>query len=177
MRVVVNSLYELEASFLNYGQGKIATSLEHFRNSPLVIANVATNCKLAEKNLDSLKSLNDSYALKIGLKILLFPSNTFNKESRTNEEIKQYFTEKYPGTIGGSCFYISEKISVFGNDIHPLFQYLIQQQPGMFFDSIKWNYTKFYVNMDGLVVHRMSPVGLPIRFKSTFERILIEGKQ
>jgi glutathione peroxidase len=48
---------------------------------------------------------------------------------------------------------MAEKISVKGEDIHPLFQYLTSKEKnGQMNADIKWNFTKFLINKEGKLV-------------------------
>jgi phospholipid-hydroperoxide glutathione peroxidase len=46
------------------------------------------------------------------------------------------------------------KINVNGNDAHPLYNFLKAQQHGTFGDFIKWNFSKFLVDAQGVPVKR-----------------------
>ena len=46
------------------------------------------------------------------------------------------------------------KINVNGNDAHPLYKYLKSKQHGTFGDFIKWNFSKFLIDADGIPVKR-----------------------
>jgi len=92
-----------------------------------------------------------------GLAILGFPCNQFGgQEPGTNEEIKA-FADGY-----GVKFDMFEKIDVNGSDAHPLWKYLKAKQGGMLIDAIKWNFTKFVVNKEGIPVARFGPTDDPI---------------
>ncbi|CAB4055768.1 GPX4 [Lepeophtheirus salmonis] len=74
-----------------------------------------------------------------------FPCNQFgNQEPGTNAEIKEY-AAKY-----GVQFDMFSKINVNGPDAHPLFKYLKDKQGGTFGDFIKWSFTKFVIDKDGV---------------------------
>ena len=48
---------------------------------------------------------------------------------------------------------MAEKVSVKGDDIHPLFKYLVDEAEKLGFeDPIKWNFTKFLVDENGKLV-------------------------
>ena len=86
--------------------------------------------------------------------MLAFPANNFkNQEPGTNEEIKSFCTLNY-----NVSFPLFSKISLKGDDIHPLYQYLTSEDtnPG-FAGEISWNFTKFLVNRQGRVAARFEP--------------------
>jgi glutathione peroxidase len=47
-----------------------------------------------------------------------------------------------------------QKVSVKGDDIHPLFKWLITQPNPDFTGEIKWNFEKFLLDEKGVLVHR-----------------------
>ena len=92
-----------------------------------------------------------------GLRILAFPCNQFgSQEPGTNEEIIA-FVGKY-----GVQFDMFDKIDVNGNHAHPLYEYLKSKQGGTLGNFIKWNFTKFVINKEGLPVARFAPTDDPI---------------
>jgi len=84
-----------------------------------------------------------------GLEILAFPANNFGgQEPGTNAEIKAFCSgadSKYSVT-----FPLFAKISVLGEDQHPLFKTLTAQ-PSPIGGDPKWNFTKFLVDRTGKV--------------------------
>uniref|UniRef100_A0AAY4EAM3 Glutathione peroxidase n=1 Tax=Denticeps clupeoides TaxID=299321 RepID=A0AAY4EAM3_9TELE len=92
-----------------------------------------------------------------GLRILAFPSNQFGRqEPGTNSVIKE-FARSY-----NARFDMFSKIEVNGDNAHPLWKWLKQQnQLGLKWISIKWNFTKFLINREGQVVKRYSPMDDP----------------
>ena len=93
-----------------------------------------------------------------GLRILGFPCNQFgSQEPGTNEEIKEFATSNYNVT-----FDMFSKIDVNGDDTHPLWVFLKAKQGGFLMDRIKWNFTKFVIDKEGLPVARFGPMDDPI---------------
>jgi glutathione peroxidase len=80
--------------------------------------------------------------------ILGFPANNFgDQEPGTNQQIAQFCTGEY-----GVSFPMFEKISVAGDDQHPLYQQLsVEGGPPT------WNFTKYLVDRQGRVVARFDP--------------------
>ena len=123
----------------------------------MVIVNVASKWGLTDVNYTQLVELHNKYSESHGLRILGFPCNQFgSQEPGTDEEIKA-FAEKY-----GVKFDMFSKIKVNGSDAHPLFEYLKKKQGGTLGSFIKWNFTKFLINKDGIPVARYSPQTSPI---------------
>lgn len=65
-----------------------------------------------------------------------------------------------------------EKINVNGENAHPLWKYLKQEQPGKFGDLIKWNFTKFVVDKKGKVVERHASAVKPSKIAKSIEDLL-----
>jgi glutathione peroxidase len=81
-----------------------------------------------------------------GFTILGFPANNFGaQEPGSNEEIQEFCRINY-----GVTFPIFSKISVKGDDIHPLYKYLTEKETNPEFGGeIKWNFNKFLVGKTG----------------------------
>lgn len=124
-----------------------AEDLASYRGKVVVIVNVASRCGYTPQY----EGLEKLYREKKdqGLVILGFPANNFgSQEPGTNAEIARFCTEKFAVT-----FPMFEKISVKGEDQHPLYKRL-SSQPAPIGGDPKWNFTKFVVDRDGKVVAR-----------------------
>jgi glutathione peroxidase-family protein len=53
------------------------------------------------------------------------------------------------------------KINVNGDGAHPLYKFLKSKVDGTFGNFIKWNFSKFLINRDGVPVKRYSPTTEP----------------
>lgn len=144
-------------------------SLADYRGKVLLIVNVASKCGLT-KQYEGLEALyRDKSAA--GLEVLGFPANNFRgQEPGTDEEIATFCSTSYDVT-----FPMFSKISVTGEDIHPLYQGLTKAQPAATGDGamrerlkgfgvetgspsdVVWNFEKFLVGRDGEVVGRFAP--------------------
>ncbi|MFT4614674.1 MAG: glutathione peroxidase [Bacteroidia bacterium] len=93
-----------------------------------------------------------------GLTVLAFPCNQFGaQEPGTNEEILKFAQSNYQIN-----FPMFSKIEVNGDDACELFQILTSALPdeeGK--NEITWNFTKFLVDAQGMVVARYSPMVTP----------------
>jgi glutathione peroxidase-family protein len=56
---------------------------------------------------------------------------------------------------------MSSKVNVNGENAHPLWKFMKQQQGGTLGSFIKWNFTKFLVDKKGNVVQRYGPTTNP----------------
>ncbi len=112
-------------------------SLADYKGDVLLIVNVASFCGNTPQ-YKNLESLYVAYKDK-GFKILAFPANNFGaQEPGTNEEIKTFCDNTYNVT-----FDLFSKISVKGDDQHPLYRYLTTETD--FKGDIGWNFAKFLV--------------------------------
>jgi glutathione peroxidase len=127
--------------------------LADYKGDVLLIVNVASFCGNTPQ-YKNLESLYVAYKDK-GFKILAFPANNFGaQEPGTNEEIKSFCDNTYHVT-----FDLFSKISVKGDDQHPLYRYLTTETD--FKGDIGWNFAKFLVDRNGKVVARYAPKKLP----------------
>jgi glutathione peroxidase len=121
-------------------------ALADYKGEVLLIVNTASRCGYT-KQYKTLEQLHEKYKGK-GLRILAFPANNFGaQEPGTNAEIKEFCE-----TTFGVSFDMFAKISVKGDDMHPLYRYLTTQAG--FDGDIKWNFNKFVVDPTGKVVAR-----------------------
>ncbi len=122
------------------------TTLAAYKGKALLIVNTASLCGYTPQYA-SLQKLYETYKDK-GFEVLAFPANNFGKqEPGSNSEIKEFCTRKFKTT-----FPLFEKISVKGDDIHPLYKYLTSV-PG-FEGDIRWNFSKFVIDSTGKVTAR-----------------------
>lgn len=126
---------------------------------------------MTTKNYTQLAKLHAKYAESKGLRLLLFPCNQFGgQEPWPEEKIKEFamgFSNKEGCT---TTFELFSKINVNGNDAHPLFQYLKKKQGGTLGDFIKWNFTKFLVDKEGIPVKRYAPNVDPFTVEKDFDK-------
>ena len=59
-------------------------------------------------------------------------------------------------------FDLFAKIDVNGTNADPLFAFLKEKQAGFLLNAIKWNFTKFIINKEGVPVCRLGPMDDPI---------------
>lgn len=124
-------------------------SLSKFQGKALLIVNVASKCGFT-KQYTGLQELYEKYRDR-GLVVLGFPANNFGaQEPGTNTQIKNFCSTRFDVT-----FPMFSKISVKGDDIHPLYKYLTdpEKNPG-FAGPIQWNFNKFLIGRDGKTIAR-----------------------
>ena len=114
------------------------------RGKKVMIVNTASKCGYTPQY----KELEELYEMEggDGFVILGFPANNFaNQEPGTAAEIRQFCTENY-----GVTFPMMEKISVKGNDMHPLYKWLTEKARNGVMDSeVKWNFQKYLIDENG----------------------------
>lgn len=126
--------------------------LASYRGKVLLIVNVASHSNFTAQ-YQSLESLYEKYKDQ-GLVVLAFPSDDFGKEEPGgNDEIKKFVGEKYKTT-----FPLFAKISLTGEHVAPLYQYLTDKVANPTTGGpIRWNFTKFLVDREGKVAQRFEP--------------------
>lgn len=139
---VAMSIYDFKVPALDGG----TIDLSKYKGKKIMIVNTASKCGNTPQ-YEGLQQLQDKY--KNTLVIIGFPANNFGQqESGTNEEIKEFCKKNY-----GVTFPMAEKVSVKGDDIHPLFKYLTSEAKAMGIDDpIKWNFTKFLIDEKGKLI-------------------------
>jgi glutathione peroxidase len=126
--------------------------LSTYSGKVLLLVNVASRCGLTPQYKE-LQALYEKYKEK-GFVILGFPANNFlGQEPGTNDEIKTFCELNY-----GVSFPLFEKISVKGDDIHPLYKFLTSKKENSVFDApVKWNFQKFLTDRQGRLVASFGP--------------------
>ncbi|WP_020526650.1 glutathione peroxidase [Flexithrix dorotheae] len=137
------SIYDFEFTTID-GEKK---SFAEFKGKHILIVNTASKCGYT-KQYENLQNLYKTYNSK--LVIIGFPANNFGgQEPGSNSEIKSFCKKNY-----GVSFLMSEKVSVKGDDIEPLFEWLIAQENPSFTGDINWNFEKFLFDDEGKLVAR-----------------------
>lgn len=160
-----NALYDIPLTTIDGAPA----SLGDYRGKVLLVVNTASKCGLTPQ-YDGLEKL---YREKkdAGLEVLGFPANNFNGQEPGNEdEIKSFCALNFDVS-----FPMFSKISVAGDDIHPLYQALTAAQPAATGEgpmreklagfniatneppAVLWNFEKFLIGKDGSVIGRFSP--------------------
>jgi len=126
--------------------------LAAYKGKVVLLVNVASKCGYTPQ-YSALESAYEKYQDR-GFVIVGIPANNFGaQEPGSNQEIKTFCSSKFHVT-----FPMMAKVSVKGNDITPLYQFLTDKssnpQSG---GEIKWNFTKFLIGPDGRVIARFEP--------------------
>ena len=140
-----------------------------YKGKKILIVNTASKCGNTPQYAE-LEKLYESK--KETLVIVGFPANNFGgQEPGSNLEIKEFCTKNY-----GVSFPMAEKVSVKGEDIHPVYKWLLARaselakteqdsvKKKLLEDPVKWNFTKFLINEKGELVtvfHHKTKVDSP----------------
>lgn len=136
------SIYDFKVPSLD---GK-EINFSDFRGKKILVVNTASQCGFTPQ-YEELQELHEKYQSK--LVVIGFPANNFGgQEPGSNEEIKDFCKKNF-----GVTFLMAEKVSVKGDDIHPIFKYLTQEaeRKGIK-DPIGWNFTKFLLDEKGNLI-------------------------
>jgi glutathione peroxidase len=132
----MNDIYDFKMNSL---EGE-SIDFSKYKGKTLLIVNVASKCGFTPQYAD-LQQLQEQYGEKVT--VLGFPANNFGaQEPGTSVQIAEFCEKNY-----GVKFQMFEKISVKGDDQHPLYQFLKEktgQEPS-------WNFCKYLVKPDGTV--------------------------
>ena len=142
-------------------------SMETYKDKVLLIVNVASTCGMTPQYI-GFEKLYQEFK-KDGLRILGFPTNEFNaQEKGTNKEIKKFCQKTYK-----ISFDMFAKTTVNGPDANPLYKFLKGEKRGFLWtEGIKWNFTKFLVDKNGLIVKRYAPSSAPETIKNDIVALL-----
>lgn len=150
------------------------TSLRDYDGSVLLLVNVASKCGFTPQYA-GLEALHEQRRDE-GFAVLGFPANDFGaQEPGTDDEIVEFCTTNY-----AVQFPMFTKISVIGDEQHPLYGALTEAVPRAEGDpdamrerlrgyglaasedpDVLWNFEKFLVARDGTVVRRFSSTVAP----------------
>jgi glutathione peroxidase len=126
------------------------------KGKKILIVNTASKCGLTPQYKD-LEAIYKQYKDK-NFVIVGFPANNFGKqEPGTNDQIHTFCEMNY-----GVTFPMMSKISVKGDDMHPLYQFLTQKAKNGLQDSeVQWNFQKYLINEKGELEKVVLPEVLP----------------
>jgi glutathione peroxidase len=172
------SIYNVKMSIQSIPLRRITgeeTTLAEHQGKVILIVNVASKCGLTPQ-YTGLENLYRKYRDR-GFVITGFPSNDFaGQEPGTNEEIQSFCSLNY-----SVDFPLYEKVTVVGENKHPLYSALIKAQPEALSTSaepfeedlrrfgiepnkkpeILWNFEKFVISRNGEVAARFAPNTTP----------------
>lgn len=137
---------------VNHGEGGVINFSE-FKGKVVVLTNIATRCGFTDQ-LDDLETIYAKYKDK-NVVVLGIPSNNFLSQTpEANKEVVQFCKLKYK-----TNFPITEKVDVIGDNKHPIIKW-VNGQKG-FESPILWNFEKFIIGKDGLIIDRFRSITKP----------------
>lgn len=137
--VLINPMTTIYDFKMNSLDGELI-DFSRYKGKTLLIVNVASKCGFTPQyaDLQQLQAQHGSNVVVLG-----FPANNFgSQEPGSSIQIAEFCEKNY-----GVTFQMFEKISVKGDDQHPLYQFLKEktgQEPS-------WNFCKYVVKPDGTV--------------------------
>ena len=147
------SFYNLSA-ILNNGN---ELSFAEFKDKKVLIVNTASNCGYTNQ-YSELQELYQKQ--KENLVILAFPSNDFKEQEKgSDEEINQFCKINY-----GITFPLMKKSSVIrGTNQNKVYEWLSNKSLNGWNDQEPvWNFTKYLVNEEGILLNYFSPAVSPL---------------
>lgn len=151
------TIYQFKVEDLSGKQFDFAS----LKGKKIMIVNTASKCGLTPQYKE-LEALYKDYSSK-GFVIVGFPANNFaGQEPGTNAEIASFCQLNY-----GVTFPMMDKVSVKGNDMCAVYQFLTQKSKNGLEDSeVGWNFQKYLLNEKGelekVISSRTSPTDAEI---------------
>ena len=146
------TIYQFKVTDINGDEFNFAS----LKGKKILIVNTASKCGYTSQYKD-LEALYEKYKNK-NFVIVGFPANNFLwQEPGTNAEIATFCQKNF-----GVTFPMMAKISVKGNDMAPVYEFLTQKSKNGLQDSdVEWNFQKYLINENGELEKVLSPRVLP----------------
>lgn len=163
------SIYDFKVAGLDGNE----IDFSKYKGKKIMIVNTASKCGNTPQYAE-LEKLYEKYKDK--LVIVGVPANNFGEQEKgSNSEIKEFCSKNY-----GVTFPMTEKVSVKGDDIAPLYKYLVDQSKEMaktiptdnskdlawksyLQNPVTWNFTKFLLDENGKLIavfhNKINPMG------------------
>ncbi|MEM9968392.1 MAG: glutathione peroxidase [Pseudomonadota bacterium] len=115
--------------------------LSDWAGRPVLVVNTASRCGFTDQYA-GLQALYDTYR-EAGLVVLAVPSDDFNQELSTSEEVKEFCDINF-----GLDLPMSDITSVRGRDAHSFYR-AVRTETGF---VPRWNFNKVLIGPDGKIV-------------------------
>ena len=147
-----NSIHKFKVKDL-YGNDFDFSTL---KGKKIMVVNTASKCGLTPQ-YEQLEALYEKYKGQ-NFVIIGFPANDFmSQEPGTNSEIAEFCKKNY-----GVSFPMMDKVVVKGKDKCEVYKFLTEKSlNGVEESSVKWNFQKYLLNEEGVLVKVISPTTLP----------------
>jgi len=153
--ILISSIAFSQKSFYDFKVKDIEGgdfNLSSLKGKKVLVVNTASKCGLTPQY----KQLEELFEKFGGDKFTIngFPANNFMKqEPGTDSEIAEFCEKNY-----GVKFQMMSKISVKGDDMHPLYKWLTSKSENGVLDSeVKWNFQKYLIDENGKLVDMVEP--------------------
>jgi glutathione peroxidase len=117
-----------------------------FKGKKILVVNTASKCGYTPQ-YEALQKVYDEYKDK--LVIVGFPANNFGgQEPGSDSDIQEFCKARF-----GVKFPLASKVSVKGEDMAPIYQWLTSKAKNGVLDAeIKWNFNKFLLDENGKMI-------------------------
>ena len=143
MNLQAQNIYDFKVEALSGG----SIDFSDYKGKKIMIVNTASECGYTPQ-YEGLEKLYERYK-NDNFVIVGFPANNFGgQEPGSNAEIASFCQKNY-----GVTFPMTAKVSIAGDDITPIYQYLIREAKKLNVEEpVKWNFTKFLIDEKGKLV-------------------------
>lgn len=135
-----NSIHQFKVNDINGNE----FDFSDLRGKKILVVNTASACGFTPQ-YENLENLYEQYKDQ-EFTIVGFPANNFGQQEPGNDqEIAAFCKKNY-----GVSFPMMSKISVKGDDKHPIYRFLTEKaQNGFETSEVKWNFQKYLLNEKG----------------------------
>ncbi|MEO0059655.1 MAG: hypothetical protein RLZZ312_1302 [Bacteroidota bacterium] len=150
--MTAQNIYQFKVTDLS---GKVF-DFSTLKGKKIMVVNTASKCGLTKQYKD-LQALYEKYGSK-NFVIVGFPANNFgSQEPGSDAEIASFCSKNY-----GVTFPMMSKISVEGQDMNEVYQFLTKKSLNGLQDSeVSWNFQKYLVGTNGQLEEVLSPQTSP----------------
>ena len=127
-------------------------NLNNYKNKVILLVNTASYCGFT-KQYDDLQYIWEKYKDK-NFVVLAIPSNSFNQEKKSNDEVKKFCEYNFNIT-----FPIAEISEVKGSNAHPIYKWANKNYGSSAIP--KWNFYKILINRNGKIDDTFSSLTNP----------------
>ncbi len=133
----------------------IDVSFSDFKHKKILMVNTATGSKY-NGQFAKLEQLYEKY--KDSLVIIVFPSNDFGKEPKSDREIKNFLVVNHH-----IKFIVASKISLTGSQIAPIYDWLANASlNGVMDNPVPGDFCKYLIDSNGNLVGAFSGIVDPL---------------